>query len=79
MNVDRKYDPRKPLIEELERNSNELFLLLNEIIEKDEYLKRQTEKSMKDIQSLINHIRISPDKDIDIMVKKALDKRGLSF
>ena len=77
MNVNRKYDPRKPLIEELEKNSNELFLLLNEIIEKDESLKRQTKNSMKDIQSLINYIRTTKDKDIDIMVKKALERRGL--
>ena len=77
MNIDRKYDPRKPLIEELERNSNELFLLLNEIIENNEELKQQTKNSMKNIKSLIKYIRTSPDKNIDIMAKKALERRGL--
>ncbi len=77
MNVNRRYDPRKPLIEELQKNSNELFILLNEIIEIDEHLKKRTEHSRKNIESLIEYIRTTKDEDIDKMVKQALKRRGL--
>ena len=82
-NLYRRYDPKQPLIDELEENSKdlknkseELFKLLKEVINVEES-QNKIFNSINDIDALITYISNTADETITKRIKKVIKDRGL--
>ena len=82
-NLKRRYDPKQPLLEELRKKSdnlkeksNELFLLLKEVINIETH-KNTMSESIKNIDDLINYIETEKDTELAKKIKIVIKNRGL--
>ena len=67
-----RYDPKQVLIEELNKNSNDLLITFQEVFKNNKKLTIKAKESITDIKTLINHIRTTKDPEIDKLVEIAL-------
>jgi len=82
-NLKRRYDPKKPLIDELKKKSdnlkeksNELFILLKEVINVEEQ-KNGMIKSIENIENLISYIESTKDTELAKKITIVIKNRGL--
>jgi len=69
-----RYDPKQVLIDELNKNSDDLLITFQEVFKNNKKLAIKANESMTDIKTLISHIKTSKDPEIDDLVEIALER-----